>query len=74
VVDIADDPEAATGIKFDAYSARALAKAIRKALVLYATPRLLHGMRRRGMETDFSWSHTAGIYVDFYKELLGVRG
>jgi len=74
VVDIADDPERATGIKFNAYSARALAKAMRKALVLYATPRLLHVMRRRGLETDFSWCRTAKTYVEFYEELLGVRG
>jgi starch synthase len=74
VVDLADDPKAATGIKFNAYTARALAKAIRKALVLFATPRLLHAMRRRGMETDFSWCRTAKTYVEFYEQLLGVRG
>lgn len=74
VVDIADDVERATGIKFNAYSARALAKAIRKALVLYATPRLMQAVRRRGMETDFSWCRTAKRYVEFYEELLGVRG
>lgn len=74
VVDIADNPGAATGIKFNAYSARALAKAMRKALVLYGTPHLLHVMRRRGMATDFSWCRTAKTYVEFYEELLGVRG
>jgi starch synthase len=74
VVDVADEPEQATGIKFNAYSARALAKAIRKALVLFATPHLLHALRRRGMETDFSWCRTAKRYVEFYEELLGLRG
>jgi len=33
-VDISENPESATGIKFTGYSARALAKAMRKALVL----------------------------------------
>ena len=71
VVDIAEDTERATGIKFGEYSSRALARAMRKALVLYETPELCRAVRRRGMETDFSWERTAKTYEQFYARLVG---
>ena len=71
VVDLTEDETAATGIKFREYSARALAKAIRKALVLYHTPDLMTHMRRTGMLTDFSWSRTSKKYVEIFDRLLG---
>src|SRR5262249_34832805 len=55
VVDITENEELADGIKFQEYSARALAKAIRKALVLYEHPELLEHYRKNGMTQDFSW-------------------
>ena len=48
VVDINEDAEHANGIKFEEYSVRALAKAIRKALVLYLNPDLLIHYREMG--------------------------
>ena len=71
VVDLTEDEAAATGIKFREYSARALAKAIRKALVLYQTPDLMTQMRRTGMLADFSWSRTSKKYVGVFERLLG---
>src|SRR5579863_6386088 len=50
VVDISEDSERADGIKFIEYSARALAKGMRKALVLYGEPKLLQHYRRNGMK------------------------
>ncbi|HEX3717073.1 MAG TPA: glycogen synthase GlgA, partial [Verrucomicrobiae bacterium] len=49
VIDIAEDADRADGIKFAEYSVRALAKAIRKALVLYRDKPLLEYYRRNGM-------------------------
>jgi len=43
----------ANGIKFHEYSARALAKAIRKALALYQEPDWLRRYRQNAMKTDF---------------------
>ena len=62
VVDISEDPASATGIKFAEYSARALAKAMRKALVLYDEPRLLRHYRHNGMKADFSWDRMVKQY------------
>ena len=73
VVDLGDDPELATGIKFNEPSARALAKAIRKAIVLYRHPELFRATQIRGMETDFSWERTAEDYLRFYDDLLAAR-
>jgi len=42
VIDYSQDSELANGIKFHEYSPTALAKAIRKALALYAEPELFH--------------------------------
>ncbi len=71
VVDLTENPDAATGIKFREYSVRALAKAIRKALVLYREPKLFAAMRRRGMELDFSWGRTCDEYTRIYSKIVG---
>ena len=70
VRDITEDPAGATGIKFHEYSSRALAKAVRKALVLHAHPELLRRYRLNGMRTDFSWESTSLRYIELYEEAL----
>ena len=70
VVDITEDETLADGIKFQEYSARALAKAIRKAMVLFQYPDLLKHYRHNGMTQDFSWEHTSAEYVKVYERAL----
>src|SRR4029079_18123278 len=65
-----DDVPSANGIKFSDYSSRALAKAIRKALVLYSHPELLDHFRQNAMEADFSWTRTAEDYLRLFQTLL----
>ncbi len=67
VVDFTQDPANADGIKFQEYSARALAKAIRKALAVYAQPDLLRRYRRNAMKVDFSWDQTVVKYLKVYQ-------
>lgn len=67
VVDVSESVERANGIKFKDYSVRALAKAIRKALVLFEHKELLQRYRRNGMKADFSWDRTAEEYVRVYE-------
>jgi starch synthase len=73
VTDIVDDPDRADGIKFHEYSMRALAKAIRKALVLYEDKELLGHYRLNGMAKDFSWERTAITYQKVYEQALQSR-
>lgn len=70
VTDLLDNSDRADGIKFSDYSARALAKAIRKALVLYENKELLALYRRNAMLADFSWERTALEYVRVYEEVV----
>ncbi len=70
VTDLTDSDERADGIKFTEYSSRALAKAIRKALVLFADPELLTYYRRNAMRADFSWERTATEYIRIYEQAL----
>ena len=67
VIDFTEDATRANGIKFHEYSARALAKAIRKALALYQQPDLLRQYRRNAMKTVFSWERTVGEYLKAYE-------
>ncbi len=67
VVDYREDPDIANGIKFDEYSGRALAKAMRKALVLFGQPAWLDHYRRNGMNVDFSWDRTRLAYERVYQ-------
>src|SRR5262249_6671418 len=70
VTDITEDRDRADGIKFTEYSNSAVAKAIRKALALYAEPELLMHYRLNGMTTDFSWETTARKYTEVYESLV----
>jgi len=72
VTDLTDSDERADGIKFGEYSARALAKAIRKALVLYQNKDLLEQYQKNAMRADFSWERTAAEYVHVYEQALRV--
>ncbi len=67
VIDYTQDAARANGIKFQEYSARALAKAIRKALAIYQQPELLLRYRRNAMKANFSWEQTVGRYVNVYE-------
>jgi starch synthase len=67
VIDLTEDATRANGIKFREYSARALAKAIRKALALYQQPDLLRQYRRHAMKTVFSWERAGGEYLKAYE-------
>lgn len=67
VVDITENLKLADGIKFREYSSRALSKAMRKALALYQSPKLLDQYRHHGMEADFSWDRTGVAYESIYK-------
>jgi starch synthase len=67
VIDWTQNPKFATGIKFSEYTSRALAKAIRKALVLHSQPKLLNSCRRNAMAADFSWKRTVHEYLTVYK-------
>jgi starch synthase len=71
VVDFSENAQEATGIKFFEYTSRALAKAIRKALVLYQEPKLLAACRKNAMQADFSWDKTVLKYHQVYEKLLG---
>ncbi|HZQ48507.1 MAG TPA: glycogen/starch synthase, partial [Verrucomicrobiae bacterium] len=70
VVDISEDQEKADGIKFAEYSARALAKSMRKALVLYGEPKLWRHYQRNGMKVDFSWDRMVEKYLEVYRAPL----
>jgi starch synthase len=67
VIDFTDNSTRANGIKFREYSARALAKAIRKALAVYGEPALLQRSRVNAMKADFSWEKIIGEYLKIYK-------
>jgi starch synthase len=68
VIDVREDAEKANGIKFIEYSATALAKGIRKALVLFDQPELLKHFRLNAMAADFSWDRTVAQYLQAYQQ------
>jgi starch synthase len=70
VIDLTENTEEANGIKFGEYSAAALAKAIRKALVLFDEKELFHRFRLNAMKADFSENRTAAAYLKIYEQAL----
>ncbi len=74
VMDFTENDVRANGIKFSEYSARALARAIRKALALYEQPQLLQRCQRNAMKTDLSWERTVGEYLKVYETAKNPSG
>jgi starch synthase len=72
VVDVRDNARTANGIKFQEYSSHAVAKAMRKAQALYHEPELLHNFRVNAAAADFSWSRTAGQFLDVYSRVASM--
>ena len=56
------------GIKFRSYTSRALAKAMQKALAVFAKPELLAHLRTNAMRADYSWEKIAEDYITTYQE------
>jgi starch synthase len=67
VVDAVENPYGANGIKFSDCTAHALARAMRKALVLFQDPELLARYRRSGMTAEFSWDQVVRQYLEVYR-------
>jgi starch synthase len=58
-----------TGFKFRDYSGDALLESVRLALKAFQNNDQWARRMRRGMEKDFSWSASAGEYVELYRRL-----
>lgn len=71
VVDVTEDPERGTGIKFRAFTRDAFLHALRRAADLHADRAALDAVRRRGMAQDFSWDAAARTYEALYKQVVG---
>jgi len=70
VIDPTESVEKANGIKFVEPSVRALAKGMRKALVLYEDAEVLKHFRTNAMAANFSWDRAAGQYEALYEAML----
>ncbi len=62
-------PGRGTGFMFTDYNARALQKAVQRALRLYGRPAAWQAMQRRGMRLalGFDWTNSAKAYVALYR-------
>jgi starch synthase len=60
----------ATGVVFARPQQNDLLGALRRALVLYAQPRLWRQLQATGMGLDFSWTRSASEYLALYQRAL----
>jgi starch synthase len=63
----------ATGIVFAPATTEALRDALKRAVALYARPKVWRKMQRRGMKSDVSWDNSAAKYAALYRKLLGLK-
>jgi len=74
VIDIDDDPERGSGIKFEKATREDLIGAVSRALKLYGDGARWQAVQRRIMKLDFSWKASALRYEQLYAGLLGKNG
>ncbi|MCB2179702.1 glycogen synthase [bacterium] len=58
-----------TGFLFRKASSPAMAKALRRALLVYPDKRRWAALQKHGMKQDFSWKQSAVKYLDIYNSL-----
>ncbi|MBE0600577.1 MAG: glycosyltransferase, partial [Firmicutes bacterium] len=66
-----DESNEGNGFSFQNYNAHDMLSVIRRALDFYKNKKeILHTLRVRGMEGDFTWTHSARDYVALYRKLI----
>ena len=66
--------QAGNGFTFLNYNAHDMLNVIRRALEYYREhPDVIKLLRTRGMQGDYSWTHSAGEYVKLYEKLTGKK-
>jgi len=65
---------AGTGFKFGPYSAGAMLEKLREGLYFYNQPEAWARIQKNGMAVDNSWSAAARKYLEFYDEVLALKG
>jgi starch synthase len=67
------DDRTATGFSFHEPTAAALRDAVARALSCYREPDTWVQIVRAGMKQDFSWKHSAQLYIKLYETVLAQR-
>jgi starch synthase len=67
------EAKTATGFSFTPVTAMALLGAVERALRYYQQPQVWEQLVSTGMRQDFSWRHSAQLYIDLYKKILAQR-
>lgn len=70
VFDARDGVREPNGFSFDDYTAKALWGAITRAVEAYGDRKQWDKMVRSGMNSDYSWDHSAGDYEALYEKAL----
>ncbi len=64
------DNEFSNGFRFDNYNAHELLYTVKRALEVYKNEREWSSLRRRAINSDFSWERSAANYISLYTDLL----
>ena len=70
VIDLDEQPDAATGFGFRSFESAELTKTLRRARRVFEKHRAdWRRLQRNGMGTDFSWDRAAARYLDVYRSV-----
>ncbi len=71
VFNYSEDTKEGNGFAFSNYNAHDMLAVIRRALDFYKNHKdVMETLRRRGMQGDYSWSHSAKEYLRLYRKIL----
>ncbi len=75
--DTVNDPreghDPGTGFKFKTFQAKALQRAVERALAAHKDAAVWKAMMLEGMARDFSWKRSAGEYLDVFEKAIDAR-
>ena len=70
IVDYEKGPKNANGFLFGGRFSEGFFQAIERALKVYEDKKRFRRLQETGMAADFSWKHSAKLYIKLYKEIL----
>ena len=73
VKDFHEFDEKGNGFSFNDYTPQALYSTLARALDIFRDKKVWKNIQKRGMKEDFSWKHSADLYIELYSKAISMR-